>query len=449
MEERSAAFLQRLSDRGRLSREPGTGIGRRLPDVGMLALQQRDRRAAQRRAATRRQAPPRHPAAQAELIELLGTVVRHARGQYVVLPPGGGELETLELLDDRGKAFHALHLILAGDVLPVEEEAQEIGRADRLDLRAQLVQRVAVNACQEPSVAPLELRDARREVSAQDAPLRFQRLERDVCFGHIELQLGDRAQNLQAAGDDLQRVVLGTLEREPCAALLHRPLAQLREQVRPVRRQLGLLDVARNHQRVVHLVGRVGDRPRFLAHTRDRRRIQRTEIVGTAQLSGAPRIYRPGPALLERSVVEERIDGGVEQLVAQHRGLGQVLCRHPDLAGDQALELRLETMQIDCFLERILHRLVDERVVGDLPRAAYVVLARRRFGERGLEQVLGVHALQLIRHARAGAIARHGKRERGAPAPARLEDRRLQDRLRERLADRVGMQVAEHLVELE
>jgi len=42
-------------------------------------------------------------------------------------------------------------------VLPVQEETHEIGGADRLDLGAQPVERVAVNARQEPAVAPFEL----------------------------------------------------------------------------------------------------------------------------------------------------------------------------------------------------------------------------------------------------------------------------------------------------
>src|SRR5215204_3033620 len=45
--------------------------------------------------------------------------------------------------------------------------------------------------------------------------------------------------------------------------------------------------------------------------------------------------------------------------------------------------------------------------------------------EHGLQQILRIHALELIRDACAGAVARHRKRKRGAPAPAGLEDRRL------------------------
>ena len=93
----------------------------------------------------------------------------------------------------------------------------------------------------------------------------------------------------------------------------------------------------------------------------------------------------------------------------------------------------------------VAQRLVDERMVGDFARALDVVEARGRIREHALQQVLRVHALQLRGHARAVAVARHRERERGGPAPARLEDRRIEHRLDQRLAHRVRMQVAEHV----
>src|SRR2546422_10813319 len=88
-------------------------------------------------------------------------------------------------------------------------------------------------------------------------------------------------------------------------------------------------------------------------------------------------------------------------------------------------------------------------MVRHLALAREIVRARHGIGEHGLQEVLAVHALQLVRHPRATAVARHGKRERRAPPPARLEDRRLENRLRERLADRVWMEIAEHVLERE
>src|SRR5258706_5862919 len=220
VEEGGAALLQRFLDRLGLRAVVLARFARRLPDVGVLAEQERDRRATQRCTAAWRKASPRDPAGKAELVELLGPIVANAGRQHIVLPAGGGKLETLELLNHRREAFHALHLIFAGDVLPVEEETQELGRADRLDLGSQLVERVAMDAGEQPPVAPLQRHGAGSEPAAQDATLRFEREQHHV-FGFCH-----RAQHLEPAGEELHRVVVGALEREPRLAAHHGPFSQ-------------------------------------------------------------------------------------------------------------------------------------------------------------------------------------------------------------------------------
>src|SRR6478736_1472254 len=101
----------------------------------------------------------------------------------------------------------------------MEEEAQEIGGADWLDLGAQLVEGIAMDARQQPAVAPLELGGTRRKAPAQDPALRLEREQRDLRLGHVELVLGYRPQHFEAARDDLERVIFDSLEREPGAAL--------------------------------------------------------------------------------------------------------------------------------------------------------------------------------------------------------------------------------------
>ena len=160
------------------------------------------------------------------MIQFLRTVIRDACRQHIVLPARRGELEALELLDCRRQAFDAAELILAGDMLPVEQEAQEVGGAHRLDLRAQAVQRVAMDACEEPPVAPFELGDARREASAQHSSLGLQCLQRHVAVRHIEPLLGHRAEHFQPAGDQLERLLVDALEREPRLAALDGPFPQ-------------------------------------------------------------------------------------------------------------------------------------------------------------------------------------------------------------------------------
>ena len=66
-------------------------------------------------------------------------------------------------------------------MLPAEEEAHEIRRADRLDLGAQPVQRVAMNAGEERPVAPFERPvSPGREASAKHHAVRFEQQERRV-----------------------------------------------------------------------------------------------------------------------------------------------------------------------------------------------------------------------------------------------------------------------------
>ncbi len=170
------------------------------------------------------------------MIELLGAVVRDAGRKHVILPAGGGELETFELLDHRRQAFGALHLILAGNVLPVEQEAQEVGRAHRLDFRSQFIEGIAMDARQQPPVAPFEFCGSRCETPAKYAALRLKRDERDLSVRQVELAPGDRTEHFQPARDDLQHIIVDTLERKPCAAALHGSFPEGLQQGPPMRR---------------------------------------------------------------------------------------------------------------------------------------------------------------------------------------------------------------------
>ena len=146
---------------------------------------------------------------------------------------------------------------------------------------------------------------------------------------------------------------------------LSRALAELPDQRGPAWVELRLADVARDHQGVIHLVGGIGDWPGFAAHALDRRRIERAEIVGAAHLGRTPRIDGARAPLFERRVVEERVDGGIEQLVAEHRRLGRVARNRLDLAPLEPLQLVFEAVQVDCFFERVSQRLGDQRMVGN------------------------------------------------------------------------------------
>src|SRR5712692_2949078 len=78
---------------------------------------------------------------QTELVEPGGLVAPHARRQHFPLPARRGQLEALELLDDAREPFAAVELQPRLHVLPGEEEPHEVGRAHRLDLPPEPVER--------------------------------------------------------------------------------------------------------------------------------------------------------------------------------------------------------------------------------------------------------------------------------------------------------------------
>ena len=93
-------------------------------------------------------------------------------------------------------------------MLPAEQEAQEVLRADRLDLPPEAVQRVAMDTGQQSPVTELLVIDAFPEVATQDDALALQSSE---AGGHPagrlrgplrELSDGERAQALDVATEE-------------------------------------------------------------------------------------------------------------------------------------------------------------------------------------------------------------------------------------------------------
>src|SRR5919109_1171095 len=135
MKEQGAALLERFAHCLRFRGEVGNDVLLHAPARKVFTTKQRYRGRSKRGPGPRGEPTPGHAAAQAELVDLAAVVIGDARGQYLVLPGGRGKLEAFELLDHRHKPFDAPHLVFAGDVLPVEEEAHEVCSADRLYLR--------------------------------------------------------------------------------------------------------------------------------------------------------------------------------------------------------------------------------------------------------------------------------------------------------------------------
>ena len=88
------------------------------------------------------------------IIEPGRVIIFEARGQNLRLPGAGRRLETFELLDDGLERIGSLHARFGCEMLPGEQEAQEIPRGDGLDLGAQPFDRVVVDSREQPAVAP-------------------------------------------------------------------------------------------------------------------------------------------------------------------------------------------------------------------------------------------------------------------------------------------------------
>src|SRR5262249_62279335 len=70
------------------------------------------------------------------------------------------------------------HARVGGDALPGQQEAQEVARRDRLDLRPQPFDRVAMNAGEQAPLAPFLAIRCRRETPAHGEAFGLERRER-------------------------------------------------------------------------------------------------------------------------------------------------------------------------------------------------------------------------------------------------------------------------------
>ena len=111
------------------------------------------------------------------IVEPGGLVFGEPRGQNLGLPRTGWRLKPFELPDQDLDCVRPLHAGIRRNPLPVEEEAQEVACRDRLDLGAQTAHRVAVDACEQPALAPLLNCSSPDKTSAQGEAFRLERCE--------------------------------------------------------------------------------------------------------------------------------------------------------------------------------------------------------------------------------------------------------------------------------
>ncbi len=131
----------------------------------------------------RRQASPADCSGEAKLIEPLGIVVGDAAGQNLPLPGVGGNFKSLKLAHDFERGALALNLSSRRHMLPAQEPLHELGGGDRLNLLAQSGHGQAMDARQQPPLAPLGvLGVATCKIPAQDCAAGFHAQQRGVDF---------------------------------------------------------------------------------------------------------------------------------------------------------------------------------------------------------------------------------------------------------------------------
>jgi hypothetical protein len=99
------------------------------------------------------------------------------------------------------------------------------------------------------------------------------------------------------------------------------------------------------------------------------------------------------------------------------------------------------------LVQTVRDRLLHERMIGDFAIAGDILEAGGGVGKCRSHEVVGFHPLDLRRHPPASAVAQDRQRDRGVPAPARLEHRRVEDGLHQDVANRVGVKIAEDVGE--
>ena len=206
------------------------------------------------------------------------------------------------------------------DVLPAEQEPEEVLRRGGFDLPAQAAQRQAVDAREQRPLAPLGLRRTGSIASAQHQPIVLQR--RQFCL-HVrnaelasELGSGDGTGDPDPAADRIEQLRAGPFggAPEPVAEDGTASGAQLLQPWRPGAR-LGLWQQHQREQQVVKLVGRTKIRRGLPDHLRDGLCVQGSQRCGVARIERAPQLHGPRPPLLQRRVVQVSVRSGVENLV--------------------------------------------------------------------------------------------------------------------------------------
>ena len=196
----------------------------------------------------------------------------------------------------------------------------------------------------------------------------------------------------------------------------------------------------------MHLVGVAHLRPRLLAHGGNRVGIEPAQIVRAVGIPAAA-LYGLGAALFQRCIVEERIRRRVQHFCGERAGRGEVARDHVDGAALDRTQNGQQAIDVHRLAQAVVHGLIDQRMIRHLAFAHDVFQAGDLVGEHRGEQVLALHPLQRRRGLLAAGEARQRQRGHRIPAPARGEQRRIEQRLHQYMFGGVRVQVVRHFLQ--
>src|SRR5260221_13067473 len=104
-----------------------------------------------------REPAPTDAAGETELVEPLRSVFLDAHRQHVRFPCPCGQLIAIQQFEHCFKSFWAFRSMFRIRPLPREQETLKLSDRHRLNLRAQTIERQAVNACEQSPLTPFEL----------------------------------------------------------------------------------------------------------------------------------------------------------------------------------------------------------------------------------------------------------------------------------------------------
>ena len=199
----------------------------------------------------------------------------------------------------------------------------------------------------------------------------------------------------------------------------------------------------------MQFLGVAHQRPGFGPDPIDRIGVEQTEVFHFGGIEPGAVADGVGAAFLEWRIVEKGIGPRVDDFLGERRRLAQVTAYQGELVVFHILQQRDQIVDIHGFGQAVVDGLRYQRVVGNLALAGKIFLAGDLVREDMGDEIFGVHALPLGRHALPVAVALDRQRAGRVPAPAHFEHRSVKHGLDHDFAYGLAVEIAEHFVQRE